>query len=275
MLVFYLHASGLHAICTYILACRTCTTLCRVHSFSVHSVYLHSCNSSLSLHFLATSLQIFHLFARIGELVWAYNSLHANKLSTTVYVLYSASEYPCISSTICILSPIFLFCWRLLMHALGVRTHTRASARRRAFVCISALRGIWCSCLYIQVFLICLRHSAQLSICASRVLLTGPENRFASGRGFDSTIRRVRNEQQDLNELYLIFFTLRFADKLQITIMSYGLQPWVLLTCSDFLLFPISFIHILCLHILEYTMHVIANVYFDSFGVWPHSIVYL
>ena len=154
------------------------------------------------------------------------------------------------------------------MHALAVRTHTRvrASARRRVCVHFFSPGRMLLLFIYAGMSLICLWHSAQLSSCASRVLLTGPENRFASGRGFDTTIRRVRNEQQDLNELYLIFFTLRIADKLRIT-MIYGLQPWVLFTCSDFLLFPISFIHVLCLHILEYTMHVIANVYSDSFGV--------
>ena len=112
------------------------------------------------------------------------------------------------------------------MHALAVRTHTRvrASARRRVCVHFFSPGRMLLLFIYAGMSLICLWHSAQLSSCASRVLLTGPENRFASGRGFDTTIRRVRNEQQDLNEVYLIFFIFPIAVKLRITTI-YGLQP--------------------------------------------------
>ena len=85
------------------------------------------------------------------------------------------------------------------------RTRVRASACRRVCVHFFSPGRLLLSFIYAGISLICLWHSAQLSSCASRVLLTGPENRFASGRGFDTTIRRVRNEQQDFNELCLIF----------------------------------------------------------------------
>ena len=57
----YLHASGLHAICTNILACRNCAQHCAVFRVSVCTVFIcaQSCNFSLSFHFLATSLQSF------------------------------------------------------------------------------------------------------------------------------------------------------------------------------------------------------------------------
>ena len=105
------------------------------------------------------------------------------------------------------------------MHALAVRTHARvrASARRRVCVHFLSPGRLLLLFIYAGMSLICLWHSAQLSSCASRVLLTGPENRFASGRGFDTTIRRVRNEQQDLNELYSIF--LQYGP-----LISYGSQ---------------------------------------------------
>ena len=109
---------------------------------------------------------------------------------------------------LCIVSSILA----LLAHAnariSSSHTHTRvrASARRRACVHFFSPGRMLLLFIYAGMSLICLWHSAQLSSCASRVLLTGPENRFASGRGFDTTIRRVRNEQQDLNELYSIFY---------------------------------------------------------------------
>ena len=125
---------------------------------------------------------------------------------------------------LCIVSSILALSAHANTRISSSHAHTRAYAQALAdaFLYISSLRNVCCSCLYMQVCpclipLVCLWHSAQLSSCASRVLLTGPENRFASGRGFDTTIRRVRNEQQDLNELCLIFFTLRIA-------MIYGLH---------------------------------------------------
>ena len=117
---------------------------------------------------------------------------------------------------VCTYSYVFQLCIVSSMLALSAHANTRissshahtrayAQALADAFLYISSLRNVCCSCLCMQVSLICLWHSAQPSGRASRVLLTGPENRFASGRGFDTTIRRVRNEQQDLNELCLIF----------------------------------------------------------------------
>ena len=108
---------------------------------------------------------------------------------------------------LCIVSSVLALSAHANTHISSSHTHTRvrASARRRVCVHFLSPGRLLLLFIYAGISLICLWHSAQPSGCASRVLLTGPENRFASGRGFDSTIRRVRNEQQDLNELYSIF----------------------------------------------------------------------
>ena len=120
---------------------------------------------------------------------------------------------------LCIVSSILALSAHANARISSSHTHARvrASACRRVCVHFFSPERLLLLFIYAGISLTCLWHSAQPSGCASRVLLTGPENRFASGRGFDSTIRRVRNEQQDLNELYSIF--LQYGP-----LISYGSQ---------------------------------------------------
>ena len=108
---------------------------------------------------------------------------------------------------VCTYSYVFQLCIVSSMLALSAHANTRissshahtrayAQALADAFLYISSLRNVCCSCLCMQVSLICLWHSAQPSGRASRVLLTGPENRFASCRGFDTTRHVWRRESR-------------------------------------------------------------------------------